>query len=81
MKARQQQEIADAVMSKVEKELENPKVLDQILKQAVSDVESKYFTHQNTSTRTDCSQKFCSNNRSSSNPSRSNRSNRWSRDK
>ena len=41
VKARQQQEIADAVMAKVEKELENPKVLDQILKQAVQDVESK----------------------------------------
>jgi len=39
VKARQQQEIADAVIAKVEKELENPKVLDQILKQAVSDVE------------------------------------------
>ena len=42
MKARQQRELAETIIGKIEKELENPKVLDQILKQAVSDVESKY---------------------------------------
>ena len=41
VKARQQRELADAVIQKIDKELENPKVLDQILKQAVQDVESK----------------------------------------
>lgn len=39
VKARQQKELADAVIAKINKELENPKVLDQILKQSVSDVE------------------------------------------
>ena len=42
MKARQQKELADSVIAKIEKELENPKVLDQILKQSVADVESKF---------------------------------------
>lgn len=41
VKARQQKELADAVIAKIDKELDNPKVLDQILKQAVSDVESE----------------------------------------
>jgi len=44
VKSRQQTEIANAVIAKVEKELENPKVLDQILKQAVTDVESRLFS-------------------------------------
>ena len=39
VKARQQKELADSVIAKIEKELENPKVLDQILKQSVADVE------------------------------------------
>ncbi|QIW97960.1 hypothetical protein AMS68_003478 [Peltaster fructicola] len=39
VKQRQQKELADAVMAKIEKELENPKVLDQILKQSVQDIE------------------------------------------
>lgn len=38
-KARQQKELADSVIAKVEKDLENPKVLKQILDQAVADVE------------------------------------------
>lgn len=42
MKARQQKELADAVIAKIDKDLENPKVLDQILKQAVADVESTF---------------------------------------
>ena len=41
VKAQQQKELADSVIGKIEKELENPKVLDQILKQSVSDVERK----------------------------------------
>ena len=41
VKARQQKEVADAVISRVEKELENPKVLKQILDQSVSEIESR----------------------------------------
>lgn len=41
VKARQQRELAEAVIAKIDKELDNPKVLDQILKQAVADVESE----------------------------------------
>lgn len=41
VKARQQQELARSVIAKIEKDLENPKVLDEILKQSVKDVESK----------------------------------------
>lgn len=43
VKARQQKELADSVMAKVQKELENPKVLQQILQQSVSDIESKSY--------------------------------------
>ncbi|KAI9868933.1 MAG: atp4 subunit B of the stator stalk of mitochondrial F1F0 ATP synthase [Trichoglossum hirsutum] len=39
VKQRQQKELADSVMAKVRKELENPKVLQQILQQSVADVE------------------------------------------
>lgn len=41
VKQRQQQELARNVIAKVQKELENPKVLQQILMQSVADVESK----------------------------------------
>ena len=41
VKQRQQHELADSVISKIYKELENPKVLQQILQQSVADVESK----------------------------------------
>jgi len=41
VKARQQKELAESVIAKIEKDLENPKVLKQILDQAVADVESK----------------------------------------
>jgi F-type H+-transporting ATPase subunit b len=41
VKQRQQQELAQSVIAKVQKELENPKVLQQILQQSVADVESK----------------------------------------
>ncbi|GAB7364466.1 hypothetical protein MBLNU230_g5276t1 [Neophaeotheca triangularis] len=39
VKARQQRELAESIINKIDKELENPKVLDQILKQSVADVE------------------------------------------
>ncbi|KAL6712024.1 atp4 subunit B of the stator stalk of mitochondrial F1F0 ATP synthase [Coniothyrium glycines] len=39
VKQRQQKELADSIIAKVEKELENPKTLKQILDQSVSDVE------------------------------------------
>lgn len=39
LKQRQQRELAETVIAKVQKELENPKVLKQILDQAVTDVE------------------------------------------
>jgi len=41
VKQRQQRELAEALIAKIEKELENPKVLKQILDQSVADVESK----------------------------------------
>lgn len=40
VKQRQQKELAESVIAKVTKELENPKVLQQILQQSVADVES-----------------------------------------
>ena len=40
VKARQQRELAQSVIAKVQKELENPKVLQQILQQSIADVES-----------------------------------------
>jgi F-type H+-transporting ATPase subunit b len=39
VKARQQKELAESIIAKVQKELENPKVLQQILQQSVADVE------------------------------------------
>jgi len=39
VKQRQQKELADSVIAKVTKELENPRVLQQILQQSVADVE------------------------------------------
>lgn len=41
VKIRQQKELADSIIAKIQKELENPKVLQQILQQSVADVESK----------------------------------------
>lgn len=40
VKQRQQKELAESIIAKVQKELENPKVLQQILAQSVADVES-----------------------------------------
>lgn len=42
VKQRQQKELADSIIAKVQKELENPKVLQQILAQSVADVESAF---------------------------------------
>lgn len=42
VKARQQKELADTIIAKINKELENPKVLQQILQQSVADVESTF---------------------------------------
>lgn len=45
VKQRQQKELAESIIAKVKKELENPKALQQILQQSVADVESEptYF--------------------------------------
>lgn len=40
VKQREQKELAESIIAKVTKELENPKVLQQILQQSVMDVES-----------------------------------------
>ena len=42
VKQRQQRELAQSIIAKVQKELENPKVLQQILQQSVADVESEF---------------------------------------
>lgn len=39
VKQRQQKELADSIIAKVNKELENPKFLQQLLQQSVADVE------------------------------------------
>lgn len=41
VKQRQQKELAETIIGKVTKELESPKILQQILQQSVADVESK----------------------------------------
>ncbi len=40
-KTRQQKELAESIIAKIQKELENPKTLQQILQQSIADVESK----------------------------------------
>lgn len=42
VKQRQQRELADSVVARITKELENPKTLQQILQQSVADVESRF---------------------------------------
>ena len=42
VKQRQQRELAETIINKITKELENPKTLQQILQQSVADVESKF---------------------------------------
>jgi hypothetical protein len=44
VKQRQQRELAESIIAKIEKELENPKTLKQILDQSVADVESASHT-------------------------------------
>jgi len=44
VKQRQQKELAESIIAKVTKELENPKVLQQILQQSITDIESKFWT-------------------------------------
>ena len=41
VKQRQQRELAESIIEKITKELENPRTLQQILQQSVTDVESK----------------------------------------
>jgi hypothetical protein len=43
VKIRQQKELSESIIAKIQKELENPKVLQQILQQSVTDVERKYL--------------------------------------
>ena len=40
VKQRQQRELAESIIAKIEKELDNPKTLKQILDQSVTDIES-----------------------------------------
>ena len=42
VKQRQQKELAESIIAKIEKELENPKTLKQILDQSVTDIESMW---------------------------------------
>lgn len=42
MKQRQQRELAESLIAKVKKELENPKTLQSILQQSLLDVESMF---------------------------------------
>lgn len=43
VKIRQQKELSESIIAKIQKELENPKVLQQILQQSVTDVERKHL--------------------------------------
>lgn len=45
MKQRQQKELAESIINRVTKELENPKNLQQILNQSVADIESECCVH------------------------------------
>lgn len=45
VKQRQQRELAESVIAKIQKELESPKVLQQILQQSVVDVERELSTN------------------------------------
>lgn len=42
VKQRQQRELAESIIAKIEKELDNPKTLKQILDQSVTDIESTF---------------------------------------
>jgi len=41
VKQRQQKELAENIIGKIQKELDNPKTMQQILQQSVTDVESR----------------------------------------
>ena len=43
VKQRQQRELADSIIAKIDKELEDPKVLKRILDQSVADVERMFI--------------------------------------
>jgi len=43
VKIRQQKELSESIIVKIQKELENPKVLQQILQQSITDVEREYL--------------------------------------
>lgn len=43
VKAQQQKDMAETVIANVQKQLESPKVLQQILQQSVEDVESRFL--------------------------------------
>lgn len=45
VKIRQQKELSESIIAKIQKELENPKVLQQILQQSIADVESTLIDH------------------------------------
>ncbi len=45
VKQRQQMELAESIIAKIQKELENPKALQQILQQSVAEVESAFSPH------------------------------------
>lgn len=42
LKQRQQRELAESVIARINKDLEDPKILNQILQQSVRDVESEF---------------------------------------
>lgn len=42
VKQRQQRELSETIIAKIQKELENPKFLQQILQQSIADVESEF---------------------------------------
>lgn len=50
VKQRQQKELAETIIGRIMKELENPKTLQQILNQSVADVESKTLVDLDTTT-------------------------------
>ena len=60
VKQRQQKELAESIINKITKELENPKTLQQILNQSVADVESKLnrFVNNRNIILTNCEQRL-----------------------
>ena len=58
VKQRQQRELAESIIAKIEKELENPKTLKQILDQSVADVESAFPSTPDYTKLTECRDRF-----------------------